>query len=55
MTVPSRQDKMIKNLMKQKDRNMLNKCFKQFPECPLEPNKMDCGKCPFWSDIYENN
>jgi len=49
MAVPSRNDLMVRNLMNQrKIKKHLTKCEKQFPDCPREPNKNDCGVCPFW-------
>ncbi len=49
MAVPSRKDKMIRNLMSQSRKDeRINTCEKQFPDCPDEPNKEFCKRCPFW-------
>lgn len=50
MAIPNRKDKMIFNLMKQRDKkNNINVCQRQFPDCPLIPNKQEkeCKLCPY--------
>ncbi len=47
MAVPKRTDVMIRNAMKRNKKDVTRKCDKQFPDCPDEPNREDCGVCPF--------
>ena len=49
MAIPNRNSLMKRNLAIQKNKDSRpNGCNKQFPECPEELNKNDCGCCPFW-------
>ena len=47
MTVPSRNDLMIRNLMRQNRKVEKKLCHKQFPDCPSIPTKELCKLCPF--------
>ncbi len=48
MAVPKRKDVMIRNAMKRNSKEVKIGCNKQFHDCPKEPNKEDCERCPFW-------